>query len=145
MCIRDSSRSGFGQYEVCSTAALHCISGPLNLIVPKGLADGAWKHREIHCSTKVVASGWLNGECRSPGVRTSYVFDDGKGLVSYQLQGDHGRSYFGAAKGYSRTEVYVCFPPLRTSNARLCDQYCSPNGGARLTVRHRDRSQSALP
>jgi hypothetical protein len=89
--VTNSSSEFAGAFRWCSNEQLHCISGPLNILVPKDFAEGVYDHIGIHCSTRRVALATLTGECTSGGgVRTSYTFERGRGIVSFRLATDQG-------------------------------------------------------
>lgn len=90
--VRSSSEFA-AAFQWCSDQQFYCMTGgPLNVIVPKAFADGTWVHAGIRCSTRRSSSSGLAGDCISPGnVRTRYVFERGRGLISYQRAVDSRR------------------------------------------------------
>lgn len=75
-----------GGFEICSTAQVHCLSGPLNLVIPKNLVEGRWEHGNTVCLTKSDGAGKIRGACTSNSVEVDYVFEAESGLVSYRLR-----------------------------------------------------------
>jgi hypothetical protein len=88
-----------GQFVICSTDELHCISGPLNLVVPKQQAAGSWQLGSTRCTTTLVANDRLRGECVTGAVTTNYEFEERRGLTKYQLRTDPGPYILRGAKG----------------------------------------------
>jgi hypothetical protein len=72
-------------FRWCSNETVYCISGPLNVVVPKVMAEGSWEQSGIRCSIRRVSVRHFTGHCASPGVETSYVFETGRGIISYRV------------------------------------------------------------
>ena len=73
-----------GPIKPCSTKVFHCISGALNLMVPKIMVAGSWVHGKTECVTVVVSLNRISGRCISGTVETNYLFDAQRGLISYR-------------------------------------------------------------
>ena len=73
-----------GHFKPCSTKVFHCISGPLNLIVPKTMAAGRWVYGYTECVTVVVPPNLISGQCKAGNVETSYLFEARRGVISYR-------------------------------------------------------------
>lgn len=93
-----------GAYEDCSNSAFHCLTGPLEIVIPKAEPIARWKYHGLSCQGIAQAGGdAYRITCQSPKYRgrPTYMYSLSRGVVSiessplggdhrYDLRGEHG-------------------------------------------------------
>jgi hypothetical protein len=91
-------------YEDCGNQSFYCITGMLEIVIPKAMPIKHWKHHGLSCkSVSHALDDTYRITCWSPQYRgrPTYTYSLSRGIVSiesspiggdykYELRGDHG-------------------------------------------------------
>lgn len=108
-----TSLSGIAHnYDDCGDDKFYCLTGMLEIVIPKDMPMKQWKYHGLFCQSVAQAGGdAYRVTCRSPKYRgrPTYTYSLSRGVVSiesspiagdyrYELRGEHG--LFSPEKGY---------------------------------------------
>lgn len=87
-----------GSYKDCGNEAFLCLTGALELVVPKSLGASEWRYNGLSCrSVSEPQSDAFRITCQSPGYagRHAFTYSPTRGVLSIDssLVGGSGRSY----------------------------------------------------
>ncbi|WP_266171157.1 hypothetical protein [Dyella subtropica] len=92
------------KYEDCGNEAFYCLTGPLEIVIPKAMPMKQWKYHGLSCqSVAQPGSDAYRITCRSPKYRgrPTFTYSLSRGVLSidsspvaggyrYELRGEHG-------------------------------------------------------
>lgn len=90
---KDSARAGsregdFGSpYQDCGNSEFHCLTGPLEIIIPKNMSMKQWIYHGLTCQSVPLASSDIYRiTCKSPRYRgqPSYTYSISRGVLSIE-------------------------------------------------------------
>lgn len=99
----DQTSSTFGgEFENCGNQIYHCITGPVDIIIPKKMTLADWQYHGVFCKSR--AEQHINiylVTCKSgvSGVETIVTFSVLRGVLSFKNTPLGGRSLF-KLRGY---------------------------------------------
>jgi hypothetical protein len=84
----EASFGNFGSfYEDCGNDAFYCLSGPLDIVIPKSVAMKQWKYNGLSCKRlKEPQDDILSVTCTSSRLHhtgTSFTYSPSRGLLSF--------------------------------------------------------------
>lgn len=104
--VRIDAMAGFGgNYENCGNEVFFCLTGPLEIVIPKSLPMKRWQYHGLSCSSVDEPVGdAIRVTCRSPNYRgrPTFTYSPSRGVLSidsapvvgarekYELRGQRG-------------------------------------------------------